>query len=187
MILGILSDSHGRRERTAAAVALLRRLGAQGLVHCGDVGGPGVLEALAGLPGWVVWGNTDEPGARTEESAARLGLTLGPGPLRIERSGRTVLVFHGHEAAFESLLGALEAGDPPPPGLCACDFVLHGHTHVAADVLLGPVRVINPGALHRAAAHTVATLDLLTSDVRFWQVLDDPGAGEPTEYRPRRV
>jgi hypothetical protein len=38
---------------------------------------------------------------------------------------------------------------------------------VRADERVGTVRVINPGALHRAREKTVATLDTGTGEVRF--------------------
>jgi predicted phosphodiesterase len=55
VIVGILSDSHGRHERTARAVELLTTQGTEALIHCGDVGGEAVLEALAGRRAWFVW------------------------------------------------------------------------------------------------------------------------------------
>jgi predicted phosphodiesterase len=61
---------------------------------------------------------------------------------------------------------------------------LHGHTHVARDERLGPLRVINPGALQRAAVHTVATLDLRTDQVGFWRVDDARSDATPVAYRP---
>ncbi len=37
MRLGILSDTHDELERTRVAIALLRRAGAEALIHCGDL------------------------------------------------------------------------------------------------------------------------------------------------------
>jgi predicted phosphodiesterase len=37
--------------------------------------------------------------------------------------------------------------------------VLHGHTHEIRDERVGLTRVINPGALHRAARYTAAVLE----------------------------
>jgi len=47
------------------------------------------------------------------------------------------------------------------------DYVLHGHTHQKREVKSGRTRVINPGALHRAAEKTVALLDVGTGFVEF--------------------
>jgi len=187
VILGVLSDTHGQQERTAIAVRLLRRVGAEAFVHCGDVGGDGVLAELAGLRLWIVCGNTDCPDAALEDYASALGLTMSQaGPLRIELDGRSLAVFHGHEAEFRRLMNTLLETGAPPADFGNCDYVLHGHTHLLALARVGTVRVLNPGALHRAMTHTVATLDLRTDAVEFWEVRDEHPDGEPIPYRTRR-
>lgn len=185
MILGVLSDSHGQVKRTAAAVRLLQRMGAKAFVHCGDVGGIEVLEQFAGLPAWVVCGNTDCPDAKLVCQAESLGVRVTPaGPLRFELAGRAIAVFHGHEGAFVRVVRVLSEQGAPPADFGPCDYVLHGHTHVANHARVGPVRVINPGALHRAVAYTVATVDLRADNVQFWELSDGSGAGTPREFRP---
>ncbi|MBU0640404.1 MAG: metallophosphatase family protein [Planctomycetes bacterium] len=175
MIIGILSDSHGDRPRTAEAVQVLRRHGAEAFIHCGDVGGEFVLADLAGLRVWFVWGNTDSPDASLERYVQSLGLPLPECvPLRLQLAGRSLAVFHGHEPQFTRLTRLVQAERPDAlarlmPG---CDYVLHGHTHRASDLRVGPVRFINPGALYRARTHTVATLDLKQDRVEFWEVND---------------
>lgn len=176
MILGILSDTHGHWARTVVALRLLRQAGAEAFVHCGDVGGADVLDELAGLRAWVLCGNMDDASAL----CGTPGLTVAPqGPLRIELDGRVLVAFHGHEGEFGRWLAALDRHGELPPKLGRCDYILHGHTHVPRDVRVGPVRIINPGALHRAATHTVATLDLRTDTVAFWQVDDEGLASQP--------
>jgi predicted phosphodiesterase len=215
VILGILSDSHGRTRRTARAVRLLKGLGADALVHCGDLGNEAVLDELVGLPAWFVWGNTDSAGPLLRAYARVLGLPVPETvPLRLELAGRSIAIFHGHEphftglvrlirleriAEFEASLETLVRGSPlaaanpaergsetgaPPqqsPAV-ACDYILFGHAHRASDVRVGRVRLVNPGALHRARPATVATLDLKRDDVKFWEVDDGAGEGNP----PRR-
>lgn len=187
MILGVLSDTHGQEERTAIAVRLLRRVGAEAFVHCGDVGGDGVLGALAGLRAWVVCGNTDGPDPALESYARTLGLNLAQNaPLRVELDGRSLAVFHGHEAGFHRLMSVLLETGAPPDDFGRCDYILHGHTHLLALNRIGALRVLNPGALHRAMTHTVATLDLRTDAVEFWEVRDEHPDGEPIPFHPRR-
>ena len=184
MILGILSDSHGQHRRTSTALALLRQLGAEAFVHCGDVGGVEVLDTLAGLRAWVVCGNTDCPDAALVHYAEAQGIVVAHvGPARIELDGRHLAAFHGHEPGFGRLMNVLASG-ALPPDFGRCDFVLHGHTHEARTLKLGRVRVINPGALHRAVVHSVATLDLRKGVTRFWEVSDDPADLQPREYHP---
>lgn len=174
MIVGILSDSHGRVSRVARAIALLEEHGAETLIHCGDLGGERVLDQLAGKGAWFVWGNTDQPEARLAQYAQAIGLRPPDGvPLRLQLAGRRVAVFHGHEPGFIALQRLAAAGEEA--GLertAAADYVLYGHTHQPADLRVGPVRLINPGALHRAVRTTVATLDLATDRLDYWVVED---------------
>jgi hypothetical protein len=59
MLLGILSDSHGRADTTRLAVKLLRDRGAELLLHLGDIGGEQVIDELVGQPARIVFGNCD--------------------------------------------------------------------------------------------------------------------------------
>jgi predicted phosphodiesterase len=47
------------------------------------------------------------------------------------------------------------------------DYLLLGHSHVKSDHRQGRIRVINPGALHRASPKTVATLDTSSDELKF--------------------
>jgi len=187
MILGILSDSHGQHERTARAIRLLQQCGAEAFVHCGDIGGEQVLDQLAGLRVRFVWGNTDVVDASIVRYARSLGLTPPEGtPLRIESASRIIEVFHGHEPEFARLTRRLTRDASSATPASSPRYVLYGHTHYAADARFGAVRVINPGALHRARAYTVATLELTGDTLRFWQVDDAaPDTARPQPYQPR--
>ena len=171
MLVGLLSDTHGARQMTAAALRVLEQAGAEVFVHCGDVGGEGVLDELAGRPAWVVLGNTDDPEAWLLEHARRLGLVAAAaGPMPVALDGRTIQVFHGYEFAMTRLLQRTMELGAVPADFGRCDYLVHGHTHIARDLRVGPVRVINPGALYRTALPTVAVLDLATDDLRFLAV-----------------
>jgi hypothetical protein len=67
----------------------------------------------------------------------------------IEIAGRRIAVTHGDSVA---MLRRLAVAGP--------DYLLSGHTHRPSDERRGSTRWINPGALHRSASWTVATLDL---------------------------
>ncbi|QOJ14796.1 MAG: metallophosphoesterase family protein [Planctomycetia bacterium] len=189
MLIGVLSDTHGRADRATRAVTALRMLGAEALVHCGDVGTPAVLEALTIRPAWFVWGNTDDPHALSSHAAA-LGLPLPPaGLLLLPTPGLRIAVCHGHEFSFLQLTRAAAGQNATSAAAAAEDasgqrqlpqIVLHGHTHVAADQTLGTTRFINPGALQRASFHSVALLDSLTGEARWWEIREDSApAGVP--------
>ncbi len=157
MVVGVMSDSHGDAAATAAAVALLERLGAETLFHCGDVCGDDVLAELAGRTVHFVWGNCDRVRPEMRALVERLGLPWPQGPVSVTLGGRRIGVFHGHERAFRD---ALADG--------AFDYVFYGHTHVADDRRIGGVRAINPGALYRAGVKTVATVDLARDEAAWW-------------------
>lgn len=190
-ILGILSDSHGRGERTARAIEMLRTLGATHFAYCGDVCGESVLDALAGQPVTMVWGNNDIGERLLYDYARLVGLaTPSVAPAMLELGGRKLAIFHGHEEAFAKVYRAAMRDDIALIDrlIGGARIVLYGHTHLAADDQIGSLRFINPGALQRASVYTVATLDLETEQARFW-VVDDyarPGS-EPSEFAsPRR-
>ena len=156
MRLGILSDTHGRAAAAREAAGVLLDRGAGVLIHLGDVGSVDVLRALAvaaarhgsGVPVHVVFGNVDDVRGLSGE-AARLGLQVDHPAGTLTADGKTVAFQHGDDP---SLLRSALAAAP--------HFLLHGHTHRIRDEMAGATRIINPGALHRAARHTVALLDL---------------------------
>ena len=189
MILGLLSDTHGRVERTALAIALLEQAGAEAFVHCGDVGGETVFDQFAGRRAWFVWGNTDAFDPMLERYAESLGFTPSlVAPALIEADGRTVAVYHGHEPHFHRMIRAIQSHDLAAFGKLTdkLDYIIYGHTHRAADARVGRVRLINPGALERAQPHTVATLDLERDTLQFWRV-DEGGDAprRPVAFVPR--
>lgn len=184
MILGILSDTHGRQQRTARAIRILRGLGAEAFVHCGDIGGVDVLAEFAGLRTWFVWGNIDVLDPTLARYAESLGLQPPEEiPTRIELGGRSLAVYHGHEPHFTRLLRQIERCDFGAfTGLVnGADYVLYGHTHTAADARFEGVRMINPGALQRVAVHTVATLDLARDELAFWEVDEHADDDQPPQ------
>src|SRR5689334_21230016 len=147
MLLGILSDTHGRLDATKAAIAALQTAGAEYFLHCGDVGGEEILDQLAGLPAAFVWGNNDYERRELAAYAERIGVrclnTFG----ELDLDGKRIAVTHGDDARLVKQLLARQSHD----------YLLVGHTHVARDQRVGALRVINPGALYRAARKTVAT------------------------------
>ncbi|MBI4718996.1 MAG: metallophosphoesterase family protein [Planctomycetes bacterium] len=155
-----MSDSHGRFLPVRQAVDLFDRLGVEQLIHCGDVGGEVVFDELAGRRVTFVWGNTDVTGGPLIAYLESLGLAAPREvPTRLTVDGREIAVFHGHEAGFETAAQRL-----------AVNYILHGHTHQARDERQGNVRIVNPGALHRAKRLTVATLDLASDTLTFHEV-----------------
>ena len=164
MRLGLLSDTHGRADAARAAVSLLvERLKVDYLLHCGDVGSTAVIDALVGdVPAAVVWGNTDSDFRTLARYATRVGVGHDHPALRLKFDGAgpaerdvRICLTHGDDGTIvRDVVEQRQA-----------DYLFVGHTHAAADDEWNGVRVVNPGALHRAARKTVATVDLSTGEV----------------------
>lgn len=159
MRIGILSDTHDRRERTTKAVRLLVDSGAEALIHCGDLTEPDIVYECTGVPSTFVFGNNDEDedGIRAAILAIN-GLCLDFGG-EITLGGKRIAVTHGD---IGKQVRRLAAAKP--------DYLLYGHSHVPTDDRDGPTRWINPGALHRAESWTVALLDLERDHLQFLKV-----------------
>jgi putative phosphoesterase len=157
-LLGILSDTHDNVAAAAAGITTLREAGAQFLIHCGDVGGEPILDLLAGIPSIFVWGNNDFDRPSLKSYALELGIQCGDDFARLEFAGKRLAVTHG-----DNLKLLRQAAD----GDLHYDYIFIGHSHIPADQRLGRSRIVNPGALHRAAKKTVAMVDLETDIVRF--------------------
>lgn len=149
MLIGILSDTHGKTDPLAAALRQLKSRGAEHFIHCGDVGEQNVLDQFAGLSLTFIWGNNDWDVAGLEDYAATLGLSCGGRFADLALGGKTVAVIHGDDAALKRKILDEQRHD----------YLLLGHTHQFEDTRVGRTRIINPGALYRARFKTVALLD----------------------------
>ncbi len=159
MILGILSDTHDRLARTSRAVATLIAEGAEAIVHCGDLTGTSIVRECGVLPSYYVFGNNDFDEANLARVMAEVGgVCLGRGD-EVVIGGRRVAVAHG-----DSIREVNRLAHASP------DYLLYGHSHIAADERRGDCRWINPGALHRADRWTVATLDLEADVLKFLEI-----------------
>lgn len=151
MRIGIISDTHDQIARTTRAVSRLIEAGAEAVVHCGDLTRPDVVDEFAGIPTYFVLGNNDyDEGGLRRAMAAINGVCLGRVG-ELELGGKRIAVTHGDLTREVRLLASRNP-----------DYLLLGHSHVAADYYEGATRWINPGALHRAAGWTVGLLDLAT-------------------------
>jgi putative phosphoesterase len=167
MLLGLLSDSHGRHLMVRRAIELFADLGVEHIIHCGDVCGDHVFDELAGRSLTFVWGNMDEVDAGLLAYLNVLGISAPNAvPTRLTLDDKRFAIFHGHEREFAQ-------AERHAFSTLGVDYVLHGHTHVPRDDRLGRVRVINPGALHRARPKSVATLDTTNDRLTRHEVKDN--------------
>ncbi len=158
MKVGILSDTHDHLENVRKAYDLFTAEGVTVLLHCGDVCGPAVVEALAEFTVYFALGNMDRMPA--------LGLAVdnlqGGRLARLHQftlDGRSIALLHGDDGAL--LRHLIDSG--------TYEYVIHGHTHRRAHSHKGRVQVINPGALGgvRLEPRSICVLNLETDEVRF--------------------
>lgn len=158
--IGILSDTHDRVHAAAAAIELLQNHQAEFFIHCGDVGSEAILDCLASLPAAFVWGNNDWDRRPLERYAAILGLQCMGDFGELDLGGKRFAILHGDDTrAMRRVLTEQRH-----------QYLLHGHTHVPRDEQAGLVRIINPGALHRAKEKTVAILNTVDGSLEFYPV-----------------
>jgi putative phosphoesterase len=163
VIVGVLSDTHGKAQMAASAVKLLVAHGAEYLIHCGDVGDNDVLDCLAGHPSMFVFGNNDWDHTGLANYAEQIGVECAGEIGKILFGDKLAVVTHGDDdRAVQHVLAEQQV-----------DYLFLGHTHVPMDSRQGKVRIINPGALCRAAQKTVAVLDTVADDLRFYIVLKE--------------
>jgi uncharacterized protein len=142
--IGIISDTHGLlRPEALRALADVDHI-----IHGGDIGAPGIVEALRGIaPITAIRGNVDTgawAGNYRETETVRL-------------SGKTFCVLHDVKTM---------SVDPIAQGI---DVVVSGHSHVAKVHTLDGVLYINPGSAGRRRFKlpiTLATLDVMPDGLR---------------------
>ena len=130
-----MSDSHGRNENVELAIAQVREeIGEfQMLIHLGDVGDARELESLAGVPCYIVRGNTDY-------DAKLLNANV------IEAGGHRIFATHGHLYQVDMRLDLLRFAALEND----CDIAMYGHTHVPyLEEDPEDVTILNPGSISK--------------------------------------
>ncbi len=150
MLIGVVSDTHGDVARTRQAVVMLESLEVEVVLHCGDIGSSEVVELFQNWPTHFIFGNCDHDRAALRRSIRAAGQTCHERFAEIELDGIKIALAHGDDPA--ALEGAIQGGQ--------FGLVCTGHTHIARVQWHGPTLVLNPGAVHRANPHSIATVTL---------------------------
>lgn len=121
MIIGILSDTHGR----VSSQVLNGLKGVEAILHAGDVGGSDVIEMLQRIaPVTAVRGNTDN-----NNWSKTLPMTE-----MVMLATKTFYILHD--------LYTLDLN----PSAAGIDIVVHGHTHQTSIKTSGNILYFNPGS-----------------------------------------
>ncbi len=136
MKIAVMSDSHDHLENIERAVTLATEMGAEMLLHCGDICSPFVMDRLAPFEGpvHVVFGNNDGDPMTITKIAERF-------------SNITV---HHHTGVIETDKGLVAITHYPEhgKGLAATGHyaaVFSGHTHFRMSEILNGTPHVNPG------------------------------------------
>ena len=160
MQIGIISDTHSRHALVETALAMLQARNVNFLIHCGDIEDADTVWLFQGFTFHFTFGNCDHEKTELRQAIHGIGAMLHEGYGCLELADKKIAFTHGDDT---NLLRDLKASH-------AFEFLFHGHTHQAVDYLEGSLRIINPGALHRAQPKTLAILDLETGKCERIQV-----------------
>lgn len=156
-LVGIVSDTHEDVRMIIKAVKVFKERSPSLVIHCGDIISPPVLERFAGLPLKLVFGNNDGERSGLTKKCGELGFSQIDDTITFEHAGKKFFVNHGTSARVIDEAVATQQ----------YDYVLHGHTHIPRDEVVGRTRIVNPGALFSADSFTIAFLQPETGAVEF--------------------
>ena len=159
MRIAIVSDTHSRTATIERAVRMIAERDIRLILHCGDIEDDDAVRLFPAHTHFVL-GNCDHDRVALRRAIATISGTLHEPFGHLLIAGKTLGFLHGDD---QHLLDDLIASE-------AFDYVFHGHTHVAKDETVGPTRVINPGALHRARPKTFVILDVATGEIESVEV-----------------
>lgn len=139
---------------------MLQAFDVNAVLHCGDIGSGSIVPLFASWPTHFVLGNVDRQLPEIERAVLAAGQTFHGRFGEIELVGVKIALLHGDEPSrFEQ---ATTSGQ--------WNLVCYGHTHTAEHHFEGHTMVLNPGALYRAARHTVAIVTLPSLEVTLAEV-----------------
>lgn len=158
--LCIISDTHENIPIIRRAVAIIKEIKPDLVVHCGDIISPPTLAEFAGLPMRFIFGNNDGEIEGLRSKSNELGFGEINNELELTIDDKRLYFYHGtKEYMIDEMAGSQ-----------LYDYVFHGHTHTSRDERIGRTRVINPGALYMALRYTFATLDIKEDKLEFQEI-----------------
>ncbi len=143
MLIGVVSDTHGYLNPRVPE--LLQ--GVDHILHAGDIGDGGIIEALAEIaPVTVVRGNNDRTGPES----------LYPEEVSLKLEGFGFYLTH--------IVKVPKSPDHPsmqPYSDTGADVVVFGHSHIAFQQELGNILFFNPGAAGKRRFKVIPSIGFL--------------------------
>lgn len=138
MIIGILSDTHDHLSNTKIALAMLRNLGAEVVLHAGDYCAPFVIPLFSKWDIHGVFGNNDGDHFRIQQRFSEIGGHLHAEFMDQVFDGRRIAMYHGTQQGITDAL----------IGCGTYDVVVSGHTHLTVNHVFGRTLHVNPGSVN---------------------------------------
>jgi len=147
MKIGIVSDTHDRLDAIEKVFHIFLDEKVEQIIHCGDWVSPFTIEFFdemnlqhTKIPVFSVFGNNEGDIKRIIERNNNLAFPVqfaAKTVLELERDGKRLATYHGHD---KEILSALIASQH-------YDAVFCGHTHMQFSMSQGKTLVFNPGAI----------------------------------------
>lgn len=156
--IGLIADTHNDFERTEKAIEIFKSKGIKTILHAGDLSHSDLLPLFVDFNFYLSFGNTDDP-VSLEAECRRLHLNKPAYSLYLKHKNRNIFLFHGFT-------------EQVPLYRQVCDkkglsIIVKGHTHMKENFYKNGIWVINPGALHRSAIHSVGLLDTANQSLEY--------------------
>jgi len=186
MKICIVSDSHDHRDHLAAAVTEAKSLGAQAVIHCGDLVAPSTLHAIIplGLPVHLVHGNNQGDLFHLSKLAHKPENRVhyyGQDGSFVLAGKRIFIVHYPHYARAMAVTGDYE-------------LVCNGHEHHAVierikNIKGGETLRVDPGTVGGVSApatYVLGNLEKMEFEIRAVR-LPEPASGKQTDPKIMRA
>lgn len=139
MKIGIISDTHDHIVHTKVALAMLRDIGAEVILHAGDFCSPFMVPLFEKWELHAVFGNNDGDIFRIMSKFGDLPKGSAHAEfMDKEFDGKRIAMYHGTQQGITNAL--IASGN--------YDLVVSGHTHSARNDKHGKTLHINPGSVN---------------------------------------
>jgi hypothetical protein len=161
MRIAIISDTHDNLPNIDKMLGLVKALGIENIIHCGDVCAPMVMRYIAeNFPGQVhlVFGNVDgDHDMMNQLAKEKLKNVIIYGEIgKVTLGGKKIAFTHKPDGAKQLAASG------------KFDLVFYGHTHKPWEETINSTKMINPGTLAGLFAKaTFAVYDTATGKLEL--------------------